>query len=124
MEIMENEKADGAQTPQIKGEKSPNLAVNELIAFLTPLADGELVPEFNNQLHALVKAVRDTGKGGSISLNIKIAPWNGNISKLIVTTEINDKTPKLTQQPSIYFSDEDGGLHRNDPAQTTFKFDK
>jgi hypothetical protein len=35
---------------QTKSEvaKSPNQASNELITFLTPLAEGSLVPDFNN----------------------------------------------------------------------------
>ena len=44
-----------------KTETPPNQAVNELIGFLTPLAEGTLVPDFNIALRNVVRGVRDTG---------------------------------------------------------------
>ena len=103
--------------------KSPNQAANELMAFLTPLSEGEFIPDFNNELHKLVKAIRETRKGGVLTLTLKIAPMAGSLKQLVVNAEINAKTPKAARPTSIFFSDEEGGLHRSDPDQLKFNFE-
>ena len=77
-----------------KTETPPNQAVNELIGFLTPLAEGTLVPDFNIALRNVVCGVRDTGKDGSIALKLKIEPAKGSKSQLIVRASIEEKTPQ------------------------------
>ena len=88
--------------------ESPNQACNELIKFLVPLAEGAVVPDLVNEIHEVVRAVRETGKAGDISLK----------------AEINSKPPKSARPMSLYFADEDGALHRQDPLQMGLKFDE
>ena len=106
-----------------KTETPPNQAVNELIGFLTPLAEGTLVPDFNIALRNVVCGVRDTGKDGSIALKLKIEPAKGSQSQLIVRARIEEKTPQPPRPMNIFFDDEDGGLHRSDPRQMGFNFE-
>ena len=105
-------------------DESPNQACNELIKFLVPLAEGAIVPDLVNEIHDVVKAVRDTGRAGDISLKIKIAPCNGSERQVVVNAEINSKPPKSARPMSLYFTDEDGALHRQDPLQMGLKFDE
>lgn len=108
-----------------KTETPPNQAVNELIGFLTPLAEGTLVPDFNIALRNVVRGVRDTGKDGSIALKLKIEPAKGSKSQLIVRASIEEKTPQPPPKPmSLFFASENGGLHRSDPRQAVFGFDE
>ena len=106
-----------------KTETPPNQAVNELIGFLAPLAEGTLVPDFNIALRNVVRGVRDTGKDGSIALKLKIEPAKGSKSQLIVRASIEEKTPQPPRPTNIFFDDEDGGLHRSDPRQMGFNFE-
>lgn len=106
-----------------KADTPPNQAVNELIGFLTPLAEGTLVPDFNIALRNVVRGVRDTGKDGSIALKLKIEPAKGSKSQLIVRASIEEKTPQPPRPMNIFFDDEDGGLHRSDPRQMGFNFE-
>lgn len=86
-----------------KTETPPNQAVNELIGFLTPLAEGTLVPDFNIALRNVVRGVRDTGKDGSIALKLKIEPAKGSKSQLIVRASIEEKTPQPPRQMGFNF---------------------
>ena len=104
--------------------ESPNQACNELIKFLVPLAEGAVVPDLVNEIHEVVKAVRDTGRAGDISLKLKIAPCKGSARQVVVNAEINSKPPKCARPMSLYFTDEDGALHRQDPLQMGLKFDE
>lgn len=104
-------------------ETPPNQAANELIGFLAPLAEGALVPDFNIALRSVVRGVRDTGKEGSIALKLKIEPAKGSKSQLIVKAGIEEKIPQPPRPMSIFFDDEDGGLHRSDPRQMGFNFE-
>ena len=102
-------------------EKSPNQSCNELVQFLVPLAEGTLVPDLVNEIHEVVKAVREVRSAGNITLKIEIEPCKGSVHQLVVKGSIASKPPKMPRPMSLYFSDEDGGLHRNDPTQLTFK---
>ncbi len=104
--------------------ESPNQACNELIKFLVPLAEGAVVPDLVNEIHEVVKAVRDTGRAGDISLKLKIAPCSGSERQVVVNAEINSKPPKSARPMSLYFADEEGALHRQDPLQMGLKFDE
>lgn len=110
------------QQKQIK-EQSPNRACSELMAFFAPLGEGNLIPDYVNKIHDVVKAVREHGKQGSINLSLKIKPCEGSVLQLVVESDISAKLPSATRPMSLYFSDENGGLHRRDPRQMGLPFD-
>ena len=103
-------------------QQSPNQACNELLRFLAPLSEGEIVPDLTNKIHEVVRAVRDTGKAGTIKLSLKISPCEGSDRQVVVNADIDAKTPQMARPMSIYFTDENGGLHRQDPRQMGFDF--
>ena len=67
----------------------------DFLVFLAAQAGGGTAAELSDGLAELVRRVADTGKKGSISL----------------------KLPEYDRTASVYFTDEDGRLHRNDPRQ-------
>jgi hypothetical protein len=71
-----------------------------------------------------VKAVNETGNAGSITLSIKVARIKGSRNQIEVKGDVKSNKPSVAKAPSFYFSDEDGGLHRNDPNQIKFNFEK
>lgn len=107
-----------------KADTPPNQAVNELIGFLTPLADGTLVPDYVNKLHDLVQAVGEVRSGGEIILKIKISPMKGTVNQMAVHSEVVSKPPVAPKPMSLFFASENGGLHRYDPRQAVFGFDE
>lgn len=98
-----------------KTETPPNQAVNELIGFLTPLAEGTLVPDFNIALRNVVRGVRDTGKDGSIALKLKIEPAKGSKSQLIVRASIEEKTPSRRANESYFSTTKTADATSSDP---------
>lgn len=107
-----------------KEEDSPNKAVNSLMKFLTPLAEGDLVPEFNAKLRELVVAVQETDKQGAITLSIKLERVKQSRNQIIVHTELKLKKPEQAKPITFYFADDLGGIHRQDPNQMQFQYEK
>lgn len=70
-------------------------------------------------LHALVTAVQETGKPGTITLTVKVGPLPKARSNesLLVTASVTSKAPVIDGNPSMFFVDSDGNLTRNDPRQ-------
>lgn len=82
-------------------------------------AQGRTLDVLTEQLAELVSAVQDTGKAGTLSLKIKVAPNPGDEQMVIVTDEVKLLAP-LSQRPaSLFYVDENCGLRRTDPRQMT-----
>jgi hypothetical protein len=100
-----------------------NTEPQDFLAWLASQADGRTVAELSDGLAELVRRVNDTGKKGSIALTIVVEPMKqGDGRTMVVKDSINLKLPEYDRTASIYFTDEDGHLHRNDPRQMAFGF--
>lgn len=82
---------------------------------LGDLAGGNTYDALGEALTELVIAVRETGKQGKLTLTLTVKA-NGK-SGISVTDTINNKLPASPRGDTLFFSDRDGGLHRNDPQQ-------
>ena len=90
----------------------------DFLVFLAAQAGGGTATELSDGLAELVRRVADTGKKGSISLTVAVEPMKGGDGKtMVVKDSINLKLPEYDRTASVYFTDEDGRLHRNDPRQ-------
>lgn len=97
------------------GEVLQTTPFSQQLAFLSK---GCLDAELTEHLAELIKAVRDTGKGGSITLQLKISMLNQRDENAVkVTPAVSVKTPKLPPYDSVMFSTADGDLLRDDPKQ-------
>ena len=95
--------------------------VRPVADFLREQAKGATHEELSEGLRDLVARVMDTGKGGSISLKITVEPMKGSKgSALVVTDEIKLRLPEHDRQSSLFFSDREGNLVREDPNQLAF----
>ncbi|HRK69696.1 MAG TPA: hypothetical protein PKY73_19290 [Hyphomonas sp.] len=84
------------------------------------LKNGAVVAELSDRLRKLIKAVRETGNAGSLTLTMKVAPAvKGDNGGDVVSVEaaVNTKTPAPKLGTSIFFTTDAGGLVRNDPRQ-------
>lgn len=85
-------------------------------SWLCEQAGGKTEAELTEGLRDLVNRVGDTGKKGSITLAVTVAPMKGDPSMLVVSDEIKLKLPEHDRKASIFWQ-KDGQLLRNDPNQ-------
>lgn len=84
---------------------------------LRQFRNGRLVDEATRQFNELVRAVDDTGKTGSLTLTVTIKPEKGGGNQKALIAQVKTKTPQSELPEAVFFSDEDGNLHRDDPKQ-------
>lgn len=79
---------------------------------------GALDSECSEALAELIKAVRDTGKKGSITLTLNCSMLNTrDENALRISADVKTSIPKLDRAETIMFSTADGDLLRDDPKQ-------
>ena len=65
----------------------------------------------------LVRKIRETGKGGSMTLTLKMSPSNGDVDQIEIDISVSAKPPQRSIPKAIFYSDEEGDLFRTDPKQ-------
>jgi hypothetical protein len=73
--------------------------------------------ELSDALKELVGAVTEHGKGGSLTLTLKVVPAKVGVGTLLITDEVRVKLPEGDRPAAIFYADEDGNLSRHDPRQ-------
>lgn len=86
-------------------------------SWLIEQAGGKTETELTDGLRDLVNRVQDTGKKGTLQLTVTVAPMKEDPSMLVVSDEIKLKLPEHDRKASIFWTDDDGNLLRNDPNQ-------
>lgn len=89
----------------------------EFAAVVLNLDDGATHSELSENLRDLVARVRDTGKAGSLTLTLVVAPRPGTRNQVEIKDEIKLRVPQFARATSIFFAAEDNSLTRNDPNQ-------
>ena len=77
--------------------------------------------EAGEQLQALVAAVLDTGKKGSVTLTVNVEPMKNTAGTLLTTVKVTAKIPEEPVKAAVFYADDDGNLVRNDPNQLPFE---
>lgn len=73
---------------------------------------GKTHVQLGDELRALVAAVVDTGKAGSLTLRLDVKPLGGNDEGITITGRVASKVPALATPASIFFVDADLNLNR------------
>lgn len=85
---------------------------------LRDLRAGRTQDELAEAMNQVVKAVRETGKVGEVTLTIRVKPASaGNTDTLMLSDAIKTKIPQLERGASIFFATPDNNLTRRDPNQ-------
>lgn len=80
---------------------------------------GTLDAELTEALADVIKAVRETGKKGAVTLTLNCSMLNTRDENTMkVTPKVTRTIPELDRADTIMFSTADGDLLRDDPAQT------
>lgn len=85
--------------------------------FIAEQRRGALHTELSDQLAELVHACLETGKKGKLALTISVAPIKDADGTVSITDDVKLTAPKPDAKPSIFFTDEQGNLSRQDPRQ-------
>jgi len=87
-----------------------------IIQTLGNLNEGRFIGDATDQLTELVKAIRETGKGGKLTIELAVKPASrGNA--MVIAGKIKATPPKMPPAETIMFSDDDGNLLTDDPRQ-------
>lgn len=84
---------------------------------LQSLNKGRVHSELSDQLQQLVAAVRETGKKGSISLTLTIAPVPKSDGLYDVADNVVMKAPRPARKSSFFYATDEANLVRNNPNQ-------
>lgn len=77
--------------------------------------NGLLHEKLSSELAELTRAVVETGSKGEYTVKFALKADSGQVK---MSVETKSKTPqRLTVGDAIFFTDDDGGLHRTDPRQ-------
>ena len=91
--------------------------VRPFAELLTILDRGTAHAEASRALNDLVAAVRDTGKKGSMSITVELAPLKGSSNQILVAARVVAKPPKSDPGAAMFYVDTSGNLTREDPNQ-------
>jgi hypothetical protein len=79
--------------------------------------NGKAADVASRKLAELVQAVDETGKAGTLTITFKVKPETGGGSQKTIACDIKAKMPESDLPEAVFFSDEEGNLHRSDPQQ-------
>ena len=91
--------------------------------FLQDLRDGRAHTELSTQLAELLAKVKETGKGGELSLKIKVKPATrgGDVDKVTISDAITITLPKPERGEDFFWLTDDCDLTRNHPKQASLE---
>jgi hypothetical protein len=95
------------------------MSKRSFMATVADLRNGRTQDELTVELSKLVEAVETTGKKGTLTLTISVAPAAKNSTLLKIDDEITLKAPKGDRAPTLMFVGEDHTLSLNDPSADT-----
>jgi hypothetical protein len=84
---------------------------------LREMRKGAVVDELTDQLATVVRGVLATDKPGAVTLTLTVKPQGKGDNAMIIAAKVGVKEPRDDLPDSIFFADDDGDLHRNDPTQ-------
>lgn len=89
--------------------------------FMVELNDGSTHAALSADLAELLRTVQNTGRAGSLTLKVKVAPAtrtnSGSVDKVTITADRKLELPKPEQASDFFWLTEDGETSRNHPRQ-------
>lgn len=78
---------------------------------------GGLHNEASEELQAVVKAVTETQKKGSLTITINVEPAKDDENSVVLSDTLKPSIPRATTKPSRWFTDDHGNVSRTNPRQ-------
>lgn len=95
------------------------VAIRPALEVISRLRQGQVMDLLSVELNRVVNAVKDsqTGKGGSVTLTLKIERVKKFPNAVDVQVVISAKAPEDPPPSDLLFYDDDGNLHTRNPNQ-------
>uniref|UniRef100_A0AAU8B0N4 Uncharacterized protein n=1 Tax=Dulem virus 32 TaxID=3145750 RepID=A0AAU8B0N4_9CAUD len=100
---------------QRTGEVVDNIDVRPFREILAELGEGSTEQELSEAMWDLLQRVQDTGKQGTVTLAITVAP-NG-AGRIEVKDEVKLKLPEYARPATAFYLDKQGNATRRNPDQ-------
>ena len=84
---------------------------------LREIRKGRPVEEATQALADVVRAVDETGRAGTVTIKLTVAASKHGGPEKIIKCDVSAKKPIAEIAPAVFFSDQEGDLHRYDPRQ-------
>lgn len=84
---------------------------------LRDIRRGRVVDDATEKLQRVVEAVIETGKPGTLTLEITVKPQKNDAEQVVLISKVKAKTPEQELPDAIFFVDSDFDLVRDDPKQ-------
>lgn len=97
------------------GEVIDNPVIRPFKDVLLELGEGATHSELSDAFWELLQRVQDTGKAGSLTLQIAIAA--SGAGRIEVKDEVKLKLPEFNRPQTAFFVDNSGNASRRDPNQ-------
>jgi hypothetical protein len=114
--------ADDGQVDATTGEmvETGRNTASEAIEFLSYQRSGTLLADIGEEVSKLARAVRDTGKKGTLTITFTIEPAGRSLGGQIkIEDKIVAKPPRPDVADTLMYVDSNGKLSRRDPRQPT-----
>ena len=85
-----------------------------LIEMFATQRNGKLLNEAQESFQALVKAVSETGVKGRLTVSFDVNP-GADEGTVIITDDVIPKMPRPKKASNVWYADENGNIHREDP---------
>ncbi|OCB09266.1 hypothetical protein A5717_26180 [Mycolicibacterium porcinum] len=90
--------------------------VPEFATVLLQHNNGITHDQATKKLSELVQAVKKEGKKGTISISVTVLPVKKDNTMVYLQTSVAAKIPQEEPAAKLFFTDENGGLHKNQPG--------
>lgn len=93
----------------------------EFAALLIGHSKGRAHDTASKLLRDAVEAVKQTGRRASVTVTFDISQIKNNSRMVQIGDKVTAKIPE-EKSDSVWFTDDEGGLHRNDPEQLRMEY--
>lgn len=92
---------------------------------LSQIKGGAAIHDAAKDLNELVRAVKATGKSGTLTIKLTVEPDKADDTVCTIQPDVTLKLPKKARAKAIfYIDDKTGDLTREDPRQTQMKLER
>lgn len=92
--------------------------VRPFAAVLQDINGGTFADQLAHDVQDLVQAVRNQGRKGTLTIRLEATPRKGNTQALNLVARRDLRLPQEEPVESVFFTDAQGNLLRDDPRQT------
>ncbi|HNP65796.1 MAG TPA: hypothetical protein PKH39_17825, partial [Woeseiaceae bacterium] len=115
---MATRKSEQVDEPVVLATKD-GVCVRPVLEVLSKLRGGNVLDLLSIELNEVVNAIKasESGKGGAVTLTLKINRVKKIPDALEIIAEISGKAPQYPPRSDLMFYDDDGNLHTRNPNQ-------